>query len=172
MPSPLAELIKQTRSRLSNSTDVERLEIVEELRRTVDRYYDHGFGEAMSARGEERFANEVGLFSATSVILTGEEKPHRRFDVDLQLEHIPFNPLPSQDAKEGLKEYLIWKFFPENADTETLAKHLNTFRGVIFAKAEQIQDEVEKNKYIYDMFYDNKTDWQTFITDNLEDRKS
>ena len=133
------------------------------LREAAGDSYDTGFAYARRAGKDESFAHQLGVLNAVSAIILQRNAVNSHETHEMQGETIPFNPLPPDEGRAAIIEYLVWKFLPERADQSKFAPALAAFKVRIFEDAERENDD----QLPFTMIYACRYDWQCYIADKL-----
>lgn len=160
-------LTEGTRIKVRALSQAERAKLLTELRGDIERHFEHVYAEAAAKGMELRIATELALFRAASIALTGSEIPLPEHEKDLQMETVPFNRLPPEQAKIAFREYVISKFFAAEADYVVLYDALREFGEDVFKRSET---EANPDAFIYNMIFRETWDWQRYIAADVSSK--
>jgi hypothetical protein len=159
--------ISDQKSRAQLLSDDEQEDLAQEARRLALAGYDR-LSEAARVRGKsESFSHEAGVLDAAFCVLANDDAARRNEDVRraMQMETIPFNKLEPELGRVAVAEYLVWKFFPNKADTKKLRVAIREFVDDFFAT-----DAVDDDRFVFEMIYANRYDWQKLAAEEAKNR--
>lgn len=148
----------QERAKLLPQSERERLS--SEARELALEQYEMASAKAKEAGKDDAFAHQVGVLRAVSAVIVMGERVDPQREMELQMETVPFNKLPPEEGKRAVAEYLVYKFFPDQADEAVFAPALSSFKREILAEAEKDEDP---DGLLFEMIYSAKLDWQRYL---------
>jgi hypothetical protein len=137
--------------------------MAKEIRELAFAGYDRVSGAALAQNRGERFANEAGVLDAMQCVIANDDAARRSDSLrqDIQSEGVPFYGAPSELARDAIAEYLVWKFFPSQANVHCIKVGMKDFVIDVLARAEATDDDV----LIARMIFDSKYDWRGFAVE-------
>jgi hypothetical protein len=163
--------IDHSKEQAAHVPEHEKQQLSEEIRATALAGYDRGSAAAKGEGASDRFAHEVGVLDAIYCVVANKatDRQDANLRERLQMEGLPFNSLQPEEGRAAVAEYLVWKFFPGQADLSVLKAAMDEFNRVVFEKAKQ---EPEPDRFIHAMIYAQRYDWQTLAIERAQDAAS
>lgn len=154
---------RDARARAAGLPRTEQINVADDIRATAADNYDRISAAADGAGKGQAFAHQVGVLQALQAVTAPgrqlSDSEHRA----LQVEAVPFNRLEPQTGRNAVIEYLVWKFFPEDADQSAFAPPLIAFRDQVYRDAEE---EDDADDFTFKMLLSMKYDWQRWLSEN------
>ena len=149
------------RDHLNSLTPEEQQKLANDCRNAAFEGYKQGFEFANSAGKSLDFCHQVGILEAARCVLVNakENRENDKITRALQMETAPFNKIEADLSRRAFTEYLVWKFFPEQANVSPIQEVMRQFVNNIYDKN---PDSVSGNAFRYDAIYSKKYDWQRF----------
>lgn len=138
----------------------EKAKLSYEARELALEQYEMASAKAKEAGKDDAFAHQVGVLRVVSAVIVMGERVGAQREMELQMETVPFNRLPPEVGKRAVVEYLVYKFFPDQADETVFAPALLSFKREILAEAENDEDP---DGLVFNMIHSGKCDWQRYL---------
>ena len=147
----------------------EQIKLAIECRGAALEGYYRGFESAKSGDKNDYFCHQVGILEAARSVLVPnkENRDNDQITRALQMETVPFNKPDAELAQRAFVEYLVWRFFPDQADVTPIQEVMRQFVGEIYET--DVGDSDDKN-FRYEALYSNKYDWQEFAVAAAKER--
>lgn len=162
-PADVRAQVQDARARAETLTAEQRRELAEEVRTGALVNYDRNFQIAKDHGKDDTFAHQMGILSAIKSILAPNGRISRYAEDEILTEGVPFNTDDPTSGRVAVAEYLVWKFFPTEANEALFAGPLLRYRDEIIKAAE---NEDEPDQFMMVMLYSMKFDWMRWIADN------
>jgi hypothetical protein len=162
-PADVRAQVRDAKARAEALPTEQRRELAGEVRRGALENYDRNFQIAKDHRKDDKFAHQMGVLSAVKSILAPNGKSSQYAENEILTEGVPFNMADPTSGRVAIAEYLVWKFFPTEADEALFAGPLLRYREEIIEAAET---EDEPDQFMMAMLYSMKFDWMRWIADN------
>lgn len=100
-----------------------------DIRELASTGYERASKKALDDGKSARFAHECGILDAGFCVLANKNELRANDTVrqNLQMELVPFNILTSDFGKQAVREFLVWKFFPNQAAMDILDQAFDEF---------------------------------------------
>lgn len=162
-PTDVRRQVGDARTRAEALPKEQRRELANEVREGALENYDRNFKIAKDHGKDDNFAHQNGVLSAVKSILAPNGTSSRHAEQELLTEGVPFNKAEPSSGRVAIAEYLVWKFFPAEADELLFAEQLLRYRDEI---VEASETEDEPDQFMMAMLYSMKFDWMRWIADN------
>lgn len=159
-PPAIAQQTRSLQERVKSLSDSEKDAFSAEIRELALEQYDMANTKAKAAGKEDAFSHQVGVLRAVSAVIAQGATVDPEREKELQMETVPFNQLPPKEGRTAVAEYLVYKFFPHNADETLFSPALTALKRRLFDDAETQPDP---DSFIFNMIYCAKYDWQRYI---------
>lgn len=153
---------KDAQSRAKSLPIEEQAKFSADIRELAKEQYDMASETARNAGKPESFSHQVGVLRAVNAVLTLGSQLNASDEAEVQGETIPFNKLGADEGREAVAEYLVFKFFPDQADTSKFEPALKRFKAEMSAAS---QEEPDPYAFMVTMIYSCRFDWQRYIAD-------
>lgn len=162
-PANVRVQVRDARARAEALPTEQRRELAGEAREGALENYDRNFQIAKDHGKDDEFAHQNGVLSAVKSILAPNGTSSRHAEKEILMEGVPFNKADPTVGRVAVAEYLVWKFFPSEADEALFAGPLLRYREEIIEAAET---EDQPDEFMMVMLYSMKFDWMRWIADN------
>ncbi|MGV3510934.1 MAG: hypothetical protein ACO1OX_02910 [Novosphingobium sp.] len=162
-PTEIRSQVRDARARGEALPVEKRREMAGEIREGALRNYDRNFQIAKDHGKDESFAHQNGVLSAVKAIIAPNGTSSRHAEQELMGEGVPFNKVDPIVGRVAIAEYLVWKFFPDEADETLFSGSLLRYREEIIEAADA---EDDADHFTMVMLYSMKFDWMRWIANN------
>ncbi|MGQ2940244.1 MULTISPECIES: hypothetical protein [Sphingomonadaceae] len=162
-PADVRAQVRDAKARAEALPTEQRRELAGEVREGALENYDRNFQIAKDHGKDDHFAHQNGVLSAVKSILAPNGTSSRHAENEILTEGLPFNKADPTIGRVAVAEYLVWKFFPTEADEALFAGSLLRYRREIIEAA---ATEDEPDQFMMVMLYSMNFDWMRWIADN------
>lgn len=150
----------EVRMRGESFPENEQKSIGNEIRELVSTEYEVGYSAAKKAEKDELFCRRLGTYRVIEHYLA---KMIKNVDEQsIQEECMPFREVEPDTAKAAISEYVVWKFFPNEAVDDILRPVLQSYKSFLFSEAAKLEGK-SADKFLFDAIFCQKHDWQRYI---------
>ncbi|MER8573524.1 hypothetical protein [Mesorhizobium sp. M1374] len=151
---------QEVRMRGESLPENEQKSMGNEIRELVSTEYEVGYSTAKKAGKDELFCRHLGTYRVIAHYLS---KTIKNVDEQsIQEECMPFREIEPDTAKAAISEYVVWKFFSNEAVDDILRPVLQSYKNFLLSEAGKLEGK-RAGKFLFDAIYCEKHDWQRYI---------